>query len=207
MKSTKIAHSIANPTRSWLITTERLLRRHGFKSALFVLLMNSSFALAQDFDIKFPADLSGHDGSTTGGAAANSTPRSTPTAPNELLTPSDPVTSSVIDPLMQEGSPIPDVLTPATLEKKNASASAAKAAVVLSATELFDAAKKYEANQEFGRALSSYEDAIKLFRSSKKDSGAALQNQVALKYAALLKKLNNPQKAALIEKEFNVSQP
>lgn len=202
MKSTKSATS----TRTRLITTSLLLKRHYLKSVLFVLVMNSSFAVAQDFDIKFPADLSTHDGSTTGGAEATAGTRTNSTAPNELLTPSDPISTPVVDPLMQEGSPIPDVLIPATLERKNASAGAAKAAVVLSATELFDAAKKYEANQELGRALSSYEDAIKLFRSSKNATDASLQSQVALKYAALLKKLNNPQKAALIEKEFGVPQ-
>jgi len=167
--------------------------------------MNSSFATAQDFDIKFPADLSTPEGSTAGGADANSGTRSNATVPNELLTPQDPVSSPVIDPSMQEGSPIPDVINPAVPEKK--SASAVKAATVASATELFDAAKKYEVNQEFGRALTSYEDAIRLFRASRHDSDASLQNQVALRYAAVLRKLNNPQKAALIEKEFGASQP
>jgi len=169
--------------------------------------MNSSFAIAQDFDIKFPADLSTHDGSTAGGADANSAARSNAAGSSELLTPPDPVSAPSIDPLMQEGSPIPDVINVITPEKKNANASTAKAAAVASASELFEAAKKYEENQEFGRALTSYEDAIKLFRASRNDSGASLQNKVALRYAALLKKLNNPQKAALIEKEFRTAQP
>jgi CCR4-NOT transcriptional regulation complex NOT5 subunit len=200
MKSTKSANS----TSSRLITSNRLPGRHYFVPVLVILFMTSSFAVAEDFDIKFPADLKLNDGDTANGADVNSRTQSRAAAPNELLTPLDPVSTSVVDPLMQEGSPIPDVITPATLEKKKASASAAKAAVVLSATELFDAAKKYETNQEFGRALSSYEDAIKIFRSSRKNFDSALQSQVAQKYAALLKKLNNPQKAALVEKEFGV---
>ena len=177
-------------------------------SPFVALIVNlcSGFAHAQDFDIKFPADLSGHDGSTVGGAETNSSPRPRSTMPNELMLPAEPVSTPSTDPLMEEGSPIPDVLNAAAPEKKGAGI-AGKPATVASASELFDAGKKFEDNQEFGRALSSYEDAVKLFRTSRKDAGSSLPAQVAQKYAALLKKLNNPQKAANIEKEFAAAQP
>jgi hypothetical protein len=168
--------------------------------------INNNCAYAQDFDIKFPADLSSHDGGTAGGAD-NSLGGRGKAVPSDLLPQIDPVSPPPVDPMMEEGSPIPDVVTVTTPEKKSANTGSAKVAAVASATELFEGAKKHETNQEFGKALSSYEEAIKLFRSSRNDSAAALQNLVAQKYAALLKKLNNPQKAALIEKEFGASQP
>lgn len=186
------------------------LRKHCVKHMLLAALLSNGVAFAQDFDIKFPADLSNRDGSTVDGADTNaSTHNSKPAQPvvNELLTPLDPVAPKIDDPLMQEGSPIPDVLTPAAVEKKNANTAAAKAAVVLSTKELLEAGKKFEANQEFGRALSSYEEAIKIFRQSKNGPVDAAQTEVVQHYTALLRKLNNAQKASNLEKEFGITQP
>lgn len=108
-----------------------------------------------------------------------------------------------VSPTLPPGVPIPDsdYAPPSQKATQQFDHTEVKSNADTSALDAFRAAQGYEV-KEPDKALASYENAIAAFRNSKVNYDRTFADVVARKYANLLRKQNNSQKAAIIEKEF-----